>query len=176
MDKRGLTLREGTRRAVCLNSEVFWDYSKRIVTEMAKSLGAHDALIAWQIDNGLGAHFTEESFNEDTRRDWHFWLEAKYETVEQLNERMGMRHWGQLVNSWSEVPMPMETPTVHNPALALDWRRFCSDTIVQYVRMQADLLRVIAWLHRQGALGPAAPQEDGEVHRFFQRPIRLLVR
>lgn len=37
--------------------------------------------------------------------------------------------------------MPMETPTVHNPALALDWRRFCSDTIVQFVRMQADLLR-----------------------------------
>ena len=23
----------------------------------------------------------------------------------------------------------------------MDWRRFCSDTIVAYVRMQADLLR-----------------------------------
>ena len=40
----------------------------------------------------------------------------------------------------------------------------------------ADLLRVIAWLHRQGALGPAAPREDGEVHRSFQRPVRMLVR
>ena len=27
------------------------------------------------------------------------------------------------------------------PPLVLDWRRFCSDTIVQYVRMQANLLR-----------------------------------
>ena len=107
---------------------------------MAKALGEHPQLIAWQIDNGLGAHFTEAAFNEDTRRDWHLWLEAKYETIERLNELMGLRHWGQLVKSWQQVPMPMAAPTVHNPALVLDWCRFCSDTIVQFVKMQADLL------------------------------------
>ncbi|MCU0788447.1 MAG: beta-galactosidase [Verrucomicrobia bacterium] len=143
VDARGLVLHEGTRRAACLNSDVYWDYSKRIVENLAGALGKHQQLIAWQIDNGLGGNFTEESFNEDTRRDWHLWLEAKYETVEKLNQRMGLRHWGQTVNSWGEVPMPMHAPTVHNPALMLDWRRFCSDTIVQYVRMQADLLREI---------------------------------
>ena len=68
------------------------------------------------------------------------WLEAKYETIERLNELMGLRHWGQVVTSWNQVPMPMAAPTVHNPALVLDWCRFCSDTIVQFVKMQADLL------------------------------------
>ncbi len=140
VDERGLTKREGTRRAVCLNSDVFWTYSKRIVENMAKALGKHPQLIAWQIDNGLGGNFTEASFNEDTRRDWHGWLEAKYETIERLNEWMGLRHWGQVVAAWNEVPMPMMAPTTHNPALMLDWCRFCSDTIVQFVRMQADLL------------------------------------
>ena len=61
--------------------------------------------------------------------------------MEQLNVRMGLRHWGQLVTAWNQVPMPMAAPTVHNPALVLDWCRFCSDTIVQFVRMQADILR-----------------------------------
>ena len=140
VDERGLVKREGTRRAVCLNSDVFWDYSKRIVENMAKALGQHPQLIAWQIDNGLGGNFTEASFNEDTRRDWHLWLEAKYETIERLNELMGLRHWGQVVKTWKQVPMPMAAPTVHNPALVLDWCRFCSDTIVQFVKMQADLL------------------------------------
>ncbi len=140
IDERGLIKREGTRRAVCLNSDVFWTYSKRIVESMAKAVGKHPQLIAWQIDNGLGGNFTEASFNEDTRRDWHGWLEAKYETVERLNERMGLRHWAQIVGAWNEVPMPMMAPAVHNPALMLDWCRFCSDTIVQFVRMQADLL------------------------------------
>ncbi len=141
VDEHGLVKHEGTRRAVCLNSDVFWDYSKRIVTAMAKELGKHPHLIAWQIDNGLGGNYTEAAFNEETRREWHFWLEAKYETVERMNDLMGLRHWGQIVSSWKEVPMPMTAPAVHNPALVLDWCRFCSDTIVQFVKMQAELLR-----------------------------------
>jgi beta-galactosidase len=140
VDEQGLTKHEGTRRAVCLNSDAYWNYSKRIVTQMAVALGNHPHLIAWQIDNGLGGHFTEASFNEDTRRDWHAWLEAKYETIEKLNECMGLRHWGQIVSRWDEVPMPMAAPAPHNPALVLDWCRFCSDTIVQFAKMQADLL------------------------------------
>jgi beta-galactosidase len=140
VDENGLRKHEGTRRAVCLNSDIFWGASKRMVEQMAKALGQHPQLIAWQIDNGLGGNFTESSFNEDTRRDWHGWLEAKYETVDRLNQLMGLRHWGQIVSNWSEVPMPMSAPTPHNPALVLDWCRFCSDTIVQFVRMQADIL------------------------------------
>jgi beta-galactosidase len=140
IDERGLVKREGTRRAVCLNSDVYWAHSKRIVETMAKALGDHPQLIAWQIDNGLGGHFTEASFNEDTRRDWHLWLEAKFETVERMNQKMGLRHWGQVVTAWNQVPMPMVAPTIHNPALLLNWCRFCSDTIVQFVKMQADIL------------------------------------
>jgi len=89
-----LVKHEGTRRAVCLNSDVYWEYSKRIVEVMANALGNHPALVAWQIDHDLGGDFTEASFNEDTRRDWHGWLEAKYETIERLNDLMGLRQWG----------------------------------------------------------------------------------
>jgi beta-galactosidase len=141
IDERGLVRHEGTRRAVCLNAEAYWSHSKRIVMAMAQALGKHPQLIAWQIDNGIGGHFTEASFNEDTRRDWHGWLEAKFETVERMNELMGLRHWGQVVTRWDQVPMPMTAPTVHNPALVLNWCRFCSDTIVQFVRVQAEILR-----------------------------------
>ena len=141
VDENGLIKHEGTRRAVCLNSEVYWNYSKNIVENLAKTLGKHPDLIAWQIDNGIGGNFTEASFNEDARRDWHLWLEAKYENVEKLNEQLGLRHWGQIVSDIKQVPMPMYAPAVHNPALVLDWNRFCSDTIVQFIKMQADLVR-----------------------------------
>lgn len=140
VDEQGLRRHEGTRRACCLNSDVYWDYSKRIVKAMAASLGDHPQLIAWQIDNGVGGHDTESSFNEEVRRDWIAWLKAKYETIGRLNEQMGLRFWGQVVNNWNEVPMPMSAPTVHNPSLVTDWRRFSSDTCVAFVRMQADLL------------------------------------
>lgn len=139
----GQRLSPGTRRVCCLNSDRFWEFSRRIVRALAEALGAHPALIAWQIDSGLGAHATESCFNEETRHDWHAWLQAKYETIERLNDLLGLRFWGQTARAWEDLPMPMHAPTAHNPALVLDWKRFCSDTIVAYARMQADLLHEI---------------------------------
>ncbi len=140
VDEQGLTLHEGTRHAYFANSDVYWEYSRNIVTAMAKALGHHPQLIAWQIDCGVGAHTTEFSYNEETRKDWHAWLKAKYKTIDRLNDCMGTRFWGQTVTDWSEVPMPMRAPTVHNPALVLDWMRFSSDSLVAYIKMQSDLL------------------------------------
>ena len=126
LDERGIVKHEGTRRAVCLASDVYWDYAKRIVTAMAKALGDHHELIAWQIDSGIGGHQTEFSFNEATREEWQLWLKEKYKNINRLNEQLGLRYWGQTVNSWEEVPMPMYAPTTHNPSLLLDWNRFAA--------------------------------------------------
>lgn len=141
VDANGQTLHPGTRHAYSMNSDVYWDHARRIVTELARALGNHPQLIGWQVDNGIGGHGTEFSFNEETQSDWQAWLSQKYETVERLNNCLGMRFWGQVVSDFSEVPMPKRAPTVHNPALLLDWMRFASDTCVAFVRMQADLLR-----------------------------------
>jgi beta-galactosidase len=140
MNYRGEVLHEGTRRAYSMNSDIYWEFAKKIVREMATALGDHPQLIAWQIDNGLGGHNTEESYNTNSAKDWHAWLQAKYDTVEKLNEQLGLRFWGQMVSDFSQVPTPMLAPTVHNPALVVDWRRFCSDTCVAFVRCQAQLL------------------------------------
>jgi beta-galactosidase len=140
VDERGLRKYEGTRRAYCLNSDVYWDYSQKIVRALAEALGKHPQLIAWQIDNGLGGHRTEASFNEETKRDWHAWLKAKYETIDRYNDLVGARFWGQVITSFEQVPMPKHAPTLHNPALIIDWMRFSSDTLVAYARMQTNLL------------------------------------
>ncbi len=141
LDQRGLPLASGTRHACCKNSDVFWQHTQRIIGAMADAFGKNPQLIAWQIDNGLGGHNTECSYNPATLVDWHGWLEAKYETVEQLNDRLGLRFWGQVVTRFEDVPMPLQAPAPHNPALVLDWHRFSSDTCVAFVRMQAELLR-----------------------------------
>ncbi|HTY86329.1 MAG TPA: beta-galactosidase [Candidatus Acidoferrum sp.] len=141
LDERGLVKHAGTRHAVCFNNDIYWNASKRLVENMAQALGDHPQLIAWQIDSGLGAHQTEASFNEDSRLEWQNWLKLKYETIERLNDLLGLRHWGQVVSSFDEVPMPMSAPTTHNPALQLDWNRFCSDAIIAFVRMQVEVLR-----------------------------------
>jgi beta-galactosidase len=142
-DQNGDLLHPGTRHAYCLNSDLYWNFSQKIVTSVARALGDHPSLIAWQIHNGIGGIHNEMSFNEETEKDWHGWLKQKYETIGNLNDCMGSRFWGQTVTDWSEVPMPMRSPESHNPALVLDWMRFSSDTIVAYIKMQADVLHEI---------------------------------
>ena len=139
--QRGEVLHEGTRRAMCFNNDVYWNHAKRVVEAMGKALGKQGQLIAWQIDSGIGGHHTEWSFNRDTQLEWQNWLKLKYETVGQLNDKLGLRYFGQVVSAFDQVPMPMHAPTAHNPALLLDWARFSSDTIVAFVTMQADVLR-----------------------------------
>jgi hypothetical protein len=39
----------------------------------------------------------------------------------------------------------------------------------------ADLLRLVAWLHGRHALGEPRRTESGEVHRRFRRPVRIVV-
>lgn len=137
---QGWTMAPGTRHAYCLNSDLYWSYSRNIVTRLAEALGGHPAMLAWQVDNGIGGHGTEFSFNKETEHDWHLWLKAKYGTVERMTECLGLRFWSQIVTDWSQVPMPKVAPTVHNPALMLDWMRFSSDSCVAFVRMQVELL------------------------------------
>src|SRR2546427_13227583 len=69
VDERGLKRYEGTGRAYCMNSDVYWEYSRRIIRALAGALGRHPQLIAWQIDNGLGGHSTEASFHEEAQGD-----------------------------------------------------------------------------------------------------------
>lgn len=140
IDSQGATRHAGTRRAYCVNSPVYWEYSQKIIRALAGALGKHPQLIAWQIDNGIGGHESETSFNPETRKDWHDWLRAKYQTVERLNQMLGLNFWTQRVTRVEDVPMPMRAPTIHNPALIMDWMRFSSDTLVAYMRMQAELL------------------------------------
>jgi beta-galactosidase len=81
LDEKGLPLHEGTRHAVCLNCDIFWDYSRKLIRAMAAALGKHPQLIAWQIDNNIGGYTDHCSFNEETRHDWHAWLRAKFEPL-----------------------------------------------------------------------------------------------
>lgn len=144
IDENGLRRNEGTRRSYSMNSDKYWDLCKKVVRAMAAALGDHPNLIAWQIDNGVGRHNTEYSFNPETKRDWQAWLKAKYGTIEKLNAMLGLNVWGQVVSDWSQVPMPRNAPAPHNPALLTDWRRFSSDTCVAFIRMQAQLLKELS--------------------------------
>jgi len=136
----------GHRRHYCPNQPAMRDASARIVHALAERFGSDDRVIAWQIDNELGGR----CYCGTCRAAFQSWLADRYESLAVLNEVWGTAFWSQEYSAWSQVPLPEGDPppagslfgrNAPNPGLALDFRRFTSDSHIDFLRRQVELLR-----------------------------------
>jgi len=139
----------GSRRHYCFNSAVFTEFSKKIITAMAAQYRDNENIITWQLDNEFGCHNTVRCYCEDCSESFSIWLEKKYKTIANLNEKLGMAFWSQQYDSFDAVVLPAHTVCdakasnmyAHNPGLFLDYCRFASDSVGDYSDMQIQELR-----------------------------------
>ena len=137
VEEHGLPLTYGSRRNYCPTNSIYREYSARIVTAMAKHYADNPHVIGWQIDNEFG----HRCYCETCQRGFQEWLKAKYGSLEALNQAWGTDFWSHIYSAWQEIPLPWATTGLHNPSLALDYRRFMSDTYVEYQGLQIEILR-----------------------------------
>ena len=131
----------GSRRHYCFSHQGYREEAARIVTAMADRYGEHPAIVAWQTDNEYGCHDSAVSYSPAAREAFRYWLAAKYGKVSALNEAWGNVFWSMEYRSFAEIDLPNLTVTEANPAHWLDFRRFSSDQVVTFNRIQVDILR-----------------------------------
>ena len=141
VDSGGRPRKFGSRRHYCFSSPVYAEQSARIVDAMAQRYGVHPAIVAWQTDNEYGCHDTVLSYSDAAAEAFRYWLAAKYGEVSALNAAWGNVFWSMEYRHFAEIDLPNLTVTEPNPAHVLDFRRFSSNQVVRYNRMQADILR-----------------------------------
>ncbi|MBZ5544780.1 MAG: beta-galactosidase [Acidobacteriia bacterium] len=142
MDENGVRYRYGSRRNYCLHSPSFLAATRRVVSAMATHYRNHPGVIGWQIDNELGDPICYDPY---CRAAFQKWCRAKYKTLEALNKAWGTIFWGHTYLAWTEIPLPWNTlGGAHNPSLALDHRRFHSDAMRDYLKLQAEILRKLS--------------------------------
>ncbi len=135
----------GNRRHYCPNAEAFLVATDRIVSALGRQFGRDPRVCAWQIDNELGGR----CYCDHCRSAFRCWLMRKYGNIEALNEHWGTAFWSQRYDEWEDIALPAPDPVpvdgfsrrAPNPGLALDFRRFVSDSYVNYLRQQSELLR-----------------------------------
>src|SRR5439155_3771741 len=134
----------GNRRHYCPNRPPFRAATERIVAALADRFGRDDRVSAWQIDNELGGR----CYCDACRDAFHGWLRERYGSLDVVNEVWGSVFWSQTYGDWSQISLPDGTPVgagfarnAPNPGLALDFRRFSSDSLIGYLRLQASILR-----------------------------------
>lgn len=134
----------GGRHVYCFNSPVLYEYSEKIIREMANHYKNEEAIIAWQIDNELGHEDSDMCYCKNCQEAFRKFLSDKFGgDIDKLNETYGTAFWSQEYNDFSEIPTPMATITTHNPALRMDWERFRNKSIVNYADFQVKLLKEI---------------------------------
>ena len=139
----------GTRKHYCFNSDVYREKVRCLNKKIAKRYGMHESVEGWQIDNELGWSNTTRCYCENCRKKFQNWLKEKYTTINNLNKIYGTVFWSQVYNDFDEVIIPRAGAcydTCHdtqgqNPALLLDYERFCSDSVISFTKESADTVR-----------------------------------
>lgn len=134
----------GGRHVACYSHETYRAYCAKIITRLAQHYKGEPAIIAWQIDNELGHEGSDQCWCPRCRASFQQFLREKFGgDIRALNETYGTAFWSQEYNEFDEIPLPAPTITTHNPALRLDWERFCSEKLRSFAWFQAELLRKI---------------------------------
>jgi beta-galactosidase len=141
IDGEGRPRKFGSRRHYCFSHLGYRAEAARITQALAARYGQHPAIVAWQTDNEYGCHDSVISHSDAARTGFQGWLKARYGNAAALNTAWGAVFWSQEVNRFDEVELPNLTVTEPNPAHVLDFRRYSSDQVVAYNRVQADSLR-----------------------------------
>ncbi|MBA3530887.1 MAG: beta-galactosidase, partial [Ardenticatenales bacterium] len=141
VDERGVRMSPGTRRHICANHADYRRLAMRITEQMAARYGKDERVIAWQTDNEFGCHDTIRCTCPSCEPAFQHWLEARYGSLEALNEAWGTNFWSQRYSAWSQIQPPRPAPADHNPGLLLDFYRFSSESWVKFNAEQVALLR-----------------------------------
>jgi len=137
----GLPRQFGSRRHYDFCHLPYRNECARIVELLARRYGENPHVTTWQTDNEYGCHDTTLSYSDASQRGFRKWLGEKYPSPAALNEAWGNVFWSMEVSSFDEVVLPNLTVTEPNPAHVLDFRRFASDQVAAFNRMQTDILR-----------------------------------
>ncbi|WP_172243441.1 beta-galactosidase [Saccharibacillus endophyticus] len=152
----GTLYRHGMRRHYNYNSPKYREFCAIITREMAEHFKDHPAIIGWQLDNEFNCE-TNVFYAEADHVAFREWAKRKYGTLDALNRAWGTVVWSQTYTEWEQIHLPR--PTVAdspNPHLALDEKRFISDSVIEFARIQADILREVApnhWITTNGLFG-----------------------
>lgn len=139
-EKDGRKTNTGIRGHRCINNADFLRYAERIIDTMTKRYADNKAIIAWQIDNELEANFC---FCETCIGKYRSWLKERYTTVEAVNKAYGNNMWSGEYSSWEQIKPPFGSyPDAWlNPSYMLDYNRYASDSVVEHINWQRELIR-----------------------------------
>ena len=110
---------------------MYQKYALRYADALTKRYGKHPALMAFGVDNESGDGLI--SYSETAKERFIVWLKNKYSNLDNLNKTWATQRWSRRFNQFEEIGFPVATHTNDVPERMLDFRRFVSDEVNQFL-------------------------------------------
>ena len=141
LDREGRPRGFGSRRHYCFSHDGYRHECRQIVRALAQMFGRNPHLMAWQTDNEYACHDTVLSYSAAALEGFRVWLAQKYQSPDALNRAWGNRFWSMEYSDFDQIGLPNLTVTEPNPSHVMDFRRFSSQQVVSFNRLQVDEIR-----------------------------------
>ncbi len=141
LDKDGKPRGFGSRRHYCFSHQGYRADCARIVTLLAERYGKNPHVAAWQTDNEYACHATTLSYSKAATKGFRDWLAQKYQSPDALNRAWGNVFWSMEYSDFNDIALPHLTVTEPNPSHVMDFRRFASDEVASFNRLQTEIIR-----------------------------------
>ena len=140
-DENGHVRKFGSRRHYCFSHEGYRRECARFARLLGERYGRNPHVQAWQIDNEYGCHETTLSYSDAALEGFRDWLAQRYQSTDALNRAWGNIFWSMDYDTFDQIGLPNLTVTEANPSHVLDFRRYSSDQVVAFNKVQVDALR-----------------------------------
>ena len=144
VDRYGHIVNAGSRQSWQPTSPVFKEYALRLCRKLAEHYEDNQYVTAWHMGNEYGWN-NRYDYSNNALAAFRTWCEAKYGTIDALNEAWGTAFWSQHVNSFDEVLLPrhMGGDAMVNPPQQLDYERFGNDMLLDFYKAERDAIEQI---------------------------------
>ena len=141
IDEDGLVRGYGSRRHYSFSHQGYLAECARITKVVAARYGDNPYVQAWQTDNEYGCHDTAISWCGAAHVRFRQWLAERYQSIDALNEAWGTLFWSMRYCNFDEIELPNLTVTEANPSHQLDFRRFATDEVARFDKVQTEIIR-----------------------------------
>lgn len=142
VNAEGRTMQHGSRQHISWSSPVYRQYVAKMVEAIAKHYGNDQRIWGWQLDNEP-SHYGQYDYSPAAQESFRRWLQAKYKTIDQLNQSWGTAFWSIRYSNFNQIRIPNQKELIAQPSphAVLDFKRFSAEEANDFLAFQYKILR-----------------------------------